>query len=118
MITYITPVTTVTGNAAQTGTDVSTFDTPWTLCLECLSMTPDVSAQILVQDSADNFSDDVLAGPSYMFNGGASDSATIRVSFKQQDFPDLRVGISGCELRTTVQRFAGSGSLVFRAWIE
>jgi hypothetical protein len=118
MITYITPVTTVTGNATQNGTDVSTFETPWTLCLECLSMSPDVSAQVLVQDSGDGFVEDILASMSYIFNGGATKSATIRVSWKQQDWPDLRVGISGCELRTVVQRFAGTGALEFRCWIE
>jgi hypothetical protein len=45
MITYITPVTTVTGNATQTGTNVSTFETPWTLCIEVLSMSVGASAQ-------------------------------------------------------------------------
>ncbi len=118
IITYITPVTTVTGNATQTGTNVSTFATPWTLCIECLSMSVGASAQILIQDSADGFVSDILAGPSYIFNGGASKSATIRVSWKQQDWPDLRIGITGCELRTVVQRFTGTGSLQFRCWIE
>jgi hypothetical protein len=118
MITYITPVTTVTGNATQTGTNVSTFETPWTLCIEVLSMSVGASAQILVQDSADGFVSDILAGPSYVISGAASESATIRVSWKAQDRPDLRIGISGCELRTVVQRFTGSGSLQFRCWIE
>ncbi len=114
----ITPTTTVTGNGSQTGVDVSTFETPWTLVLEALAMSTNVSAQILFQDSADNFVADIVAGPSFVFDGGVAKSATVRVSWKMADFPDLRVGDASAKLRTVVQRFTGSGSLQFRAWIE
>jgi len=118
-MTYITPVTTVTGNGAQTGTDVSTFGTQWTLCLEVLATdTSIVSVQILFQDSTDDFSTDVLAGPTAVITGGITTKGVVRFSWKQADWPDLRIGVTAAKLRTVVQRFAGSGSLTFRSWIE
>jgi len=118
MIEYITPVTTVTGNATQTGTDVSAWATQWTLCLEVLSMSPDISAQIVFQDSTDGFATDILAGPTATISGGITTKGVFRLSWKFQDWPDLRIGVTAAKLRTVVQRFAGSGSLTIRSWIE
>jgi hypothetical protein len=123
-ITPITPPTagsplTVTGNyTPPTAADVSTYTTPWTLVLEVYTQTLDATAVILFQDSLDGFVSDILAGPSATVSGGITTKAVVRYSWKQQDWPDLRIGITGAELRAVVQRFAGGGSLQFRSWIE
>jgi hypothetical protein len=123
---FINPITPPTAGATVTATgtytpgtaaNVSQFTDSWTLILEVYDTTPDVSALISFEDSLDGFVDDVLAGPFAYVSGGISTKAVVRYSWKMQDWNDLRIGITGAELRAVVQRFSGT-SLTFRSWIE
>ncbi len=125
-MSFINPITPPTLGATVTATgtytpptaaNVSTFEQTWTLVLEIYDATTDVSALISFEDSLDGFVDDILAGPFAHISSGVSTKATLRFSWKAQDWPDLRIGESGAELRAVVQRFSGT-SLNFRSWIE
>jgi len=111
---------TVSKTAAFAGSavDVSALPaTGWTIKLQVSSFDAAQTARISIEDSADNFSSDILAGPTEAIQGGLSASADLVLHWAWYDFPDLRVGSSGDKLRVHLTSITG-GTITYKAWIE
>lgn len=97
----------------------------WTLVLEVMGMNAGDTARFQFTDSADNFSSDIVAGPTFSVTGQIGEAVTPlypnvrRFSIKQQDFPDLRIGITSAKVRLSITTFSGSSkSVTYQAWLE
>ena len=120
-----------TGPFIGDGVNVSTVtENAWTLVIEIINMTPSTTARFTFEDSADGFVSDILPGPPVSVEGQIGDGSgnaagfspnTLRYSFTEYDFPDLRIGVSACALRLNLTRLSGNNgrpSIVYQSWIE
>ena len=112
--------TTKTATFDGTGVDVSGITGDWTLNLEILAMNDGDTVRFQFTDSVDNFSSDVLAGPTTAFTGKIVNySAPFKRSWKKADFPDLRMGTASAKLRLSITAFSGSSkSITYQAYVQ
>lgn len=127
-ITAVQAQVTKTATFDGSSVDVHSITTPWTLVLEIQAQTSGATTRFQFSDSTNAFST-VLAGPTFSFTGQIGNpSAAIqslkypnvkRVSIKQQDFPDLVIGVTSGVLRLSLTDITGSSaSVTYQAWLE
>jgi hypothetical protein len=106
------------------GTSISGFTGDWTLKINVYSYTPPSGAttaspfRFEFDDTVTTFASAYLAGPTVSFAGAFTSSADQVKAFRKQDFPDLRMGISGAQLRLVLSDIPSGASVSYRAWIE
>lgn len=119
--------TTKTAAFDGTGVDISGIDPTkvnWTLVLEIMGQNDGDTSRFVFEDSADNFSADILAGPAASVTGKVGGGTPAfpdvkRYSWKQQDFPDLRFGVTSAKLRLSLTNISGSSkSVTYQAYVE
>lgn len=108
-----------------TGVDVSGLTGDWTLVLEVMGLNSGDTIRFQFTDSADSFSSDVLAGPTFSVTGQIGQAGTPkypdvkRFTVNKRDFPDLRIGTASVNLRLSITSFSGSSkSVTYQAWVE
>jgi hypothetical protein len=123
-VTILPIVTEETETGVTTGSwiNVAGIATQWTLKSQIGSMTnPTASVTPLVRFQ---FTDTVnagtatLAGPTFSFLGTIGPSFDIVKAIKEQDFPDLRIGIANGLLRLDLTNINASTSISYSAWVE
>lgn len=120
-LTAVQAITTQTGAFAGTPIDISGITGNWTLKLQVAALSDSGSAtpvcRFAFEDSVNSFTAS-LAGPTVSFQGALTNVADRVTSFKQQDFPDLRTGVSGALLRLHLTNLENTGSVTYHAWLE
>jgi hypothetical protein len=120
-ITQVQALTTQTAAFTGPSLSVSGITSDWTLKLNVSSMTDSGSSTPLVRFSFEDTVNDFtgsLAGPSVSFKGALSSNADKVVSFKKQDYPDLRIGTASAELHLKLTDIESGGSVTYTAWLE
>jgi hypothetical protein len=110
---------TTTGNGAWIS--VASITGAWTLKIQMAALTNSASATPVVRfqfTDSTNSGTAALAGPTFSFAGAVGPSADIVKGLKQQDFPDLRLGISGGSLRFDLTDITSNSSVTYSAWVE
>jgi len=127
--------TVATGTGTGTGVDISGITGDWTLVLEVMGLNSGDTLRMQFTDSADNFSSDIVAGPTASVTGQIGSDGTSpftpgnpptgfepnvkRYTWNKRDFPDLRMGTTSAKLRFDITTFSGSSkSVVTHSWVE
>jgi hypothetical protein len=127
-------ITTIQAQVSKTATfqgasiDVHAIATPWTIVLEVQAQTAGAVTRFQITDSVNAFSSS-LAGPTWSFTGQIGNpsaaiqnlkySSVKRVSIKQQDFPDLNIGVASGVIRCDLTDITGaSASVTYQSWLE
>jgi hypothetical protein len=102
--------------------DISGISGDWTIKVQVEALSDSVTSNIPMvrlgfEDTVTDYTAS-LAGPTIAFKGTLTKSADKVKSFKKQDFPDLRFGTAGAQLRLKVLNLESTGSVTYRAWIE
>lgn len=119
--TQVQAQTTKTAAFSGSGVDISGITGDWTLKINVSSMsdsstnTPQV--RLVFEDSVNQYTA-YLGGPAVSFKGALFPASDKVHSFKKQDFPDLRLGVTSALLRLTLSNIEATGSVTYRAWIE
>jgi len=126
-ITAVQVKTTKTAAFDGSGIDISGITGDWTLALEVMGLDDGDGARFQFTDTADNFSSDIVAGPTFSVSGkiGSAGTSTAtypnvrKMTIKKADFPDLRMGTASAKVRLSLTRITGSSPHVtYQAWIE
>lgn len=126
----------VTKTAAFTGTglDVSGITGDWTLKVQVEALADSTAINVPVvrfgfEDTVTDYTAS-LTGPTISFKGTLAKSFDKVKSFKKQDFPSLRAGVTSSQLRLKLLELSAyasgaatpttttTGSCTYRAWIE
>jgi hypothetical protein len=128
VITTIQAQVTKTATSNGASINVAAITTPWTIVLEVQAQTSGTVTRFQITDSTNGFTNS-LAGPTWSINGQVGNpNAAIqnlkypsvkRMSIKQQDFPDLVVGVTSGVLRCDLTDITGSSpSVTYQCWME
>ena len=126
-LTQIQALVTKTAAYAGTAINVSGFvdgsgnPVDWTLKINVQALSDSNSAntpcvRFAFEDSVDGTT--YLAGPTVSFKGTLANSFDKVKSFKKEDFPDLRIGVSNGLLRLHLTDLEATGSCTYQAWME
>lgn len=103
------------------GVSISGLTGAWTLKLNVSNLqSTDGSVPVVrfeFDDSVNSFTGS-LAGPTASFKGALGPSYDKVRSWKQQDFPDLRMGVSNALLRLQLSDISANASCTWHAWVE
>jgi hypothetical protein len=103
------------------GISISGITGAWTLKLNMQSLSSSDGSTPIVRfefdDSVNSFTASI-AGPTCSFQGANSSMSDQVKSWKQQDFPDLRFGVSDAQIRLQVSDLSPNATVVYRAWLE
>lgn len=103
------------------GISISAITGAWTLKLQVASLTTSDGSIPVVRfefdDTVNSFTAS-LAGPTASFKGSLGLSFDKVHSWKQQDFPDLRLGTASAQLRLQLSDISANTSCTWRSWLE
>ena len=104
-----------------TGLSVASITGAWTIKLDLQSLTASdgstPTARFEFDDTVNSFTASV-AGPTASFKGTYGVSFDRVHSWKQQDFPDLRLGTANAQLRLQLTQISANATAQYRAWLE
>ena len=99
----------------------------WTLCIECLGLTPGASCSIQVQESMDNWATILpmwvfcftgeIGGGSGTFSQGSYCPSTLKESVVKYQVEQSYIGSLGALLRTNLTSIS-SGAVTVSSWFE
>ena len=101
--------------------NTNTITGAWTLKINVNSIVPPsgsstVNVRLEFDDSISGTA--ALCGPTVSFANQLGSSYDKVHSFKQQDFPDLRLGIANSQIRLQLTDITSGASVSYRAWLE
>ena len=103
------------------GLSIATITGAWTLKLNVSNLqTSDGSVPVVrfeFDDTVTSFTAS-LCGPTASFKGALGPSFDKVHSWKQQDFPDLRLGVNSAQLRLQLSDISANTSVSYRSWLE
>jgi hypothetical protein len=118
-IVQLQALTSETSATAGAGVSVSGLPTSgWTVKIQVASFTGSSNtARLIVEDSEDGFSSDILAGPGVSLQSSETSSNDVIFSFTSYAWPDLRIGGGSATLRIHLTNITG-GTITYSAWVE
>jgi len=124
-ITTVDQQTGLTAAFTGSGISISSFTGDWTLKLNVSSYVPPTGAttaspfRLEFDDTVTTFASASMAGPTFSTAGAFGPSYDKVKSWRKQDFPDLRMGVSNAQLRLALTDIpSGNGGITYRAWLE
>lgn len=119
-ITTIQALTTQTATFTGAGVSIATITGDWTLKLQIASLTDTAttpSVRFQFTDTVNSFTAS-LAGPTFAVQGALANSADVTYSWKKKDFPDLRFGVSGAQVRLDLTNIDSTATVTYHGWME
>jgi hypothetical protein len=102
------------------GTSISAITGDWTLALNIQAIVDTAATPVVrfeFDDTVNSFTGS-LCGPTFSAQGAIQASNDIVKRWRSYDFPDMRFGVSGGQVRLQLTNITSGASVSYRAWIE